>query len=940
MFRRLLGVAVMFVLALPVISNADYYLIICEMPSHDFSILQDYPDRSWGSVGNKVYLAGSENEFEWLDNHSIEYRKVEISEPKAFYLCRGNPDDFAGYSEEILDSGRDYVLSKSKLPEAESYRVLKLRKLPFVRRIQAPELVVEYDPVIAGMIAEVTVDTLRPFLRGLSGEDPVMIGGSPYTLNTRYTGTDDNLMAAQYLLETLQGYGYDAEYHNFFNETPRHVVTCDENLAFFVTENGGAFRTANGGTDWESVYYGSTSLWGIATSGPDSVWITGDGGTIRFSSDGGNSFSMQNSGTSYFLFGTCFINNNEGWVAADNGRILRTVNAGQLWVSQNTPTGSRLYDVCFIDSNNGWAVGRDGSIIHTTNGGANWTGQTSGTSQRLYSVEFTDINNGWTVGWGGVVRRTTNGGSNWTAVSLGTSSYMYHVDFVNASDGWIVGWGGEIYRTTDRGDTWTRQNSGTGEDFYGVGFADTQYGYAVGNSIVERTTDGGATWINQSGNVEGSVPNVIATKTGTVSPDEEVIICGHFDSISESPQTRAPGADDNGSGATAVIDAARIFADYDLEKTIKFCLWNGEEQGLLGSAAYAAEAYARGDNIVGVYNYDMIAYEGNGDDEIDLHVGTMSSSQAIADIVVDVVDDYDLNLVIDYITYGATDRSDHASFWEYGYAAILGIEDMDDFNPYYHSTGDNVSHIVWDYFEEFTRAAVGATATYAVPVPLSDLTVNMIPDNPPIIVPAGGSFTYTGSIANNTGQSRITDVWLMLTLPNGNSYGPVDRYNNFRLNPYQSVSIQGIRQDVPNYAPIGSYDYISYCGDYPYNRVDSASFGFTVTAGVYGRSQNWDLSGWTAGDPEIKPDVLMLGENYPDPFNASTNIEFSLPADADVSLKVYNLLGQEVETLIDGMMDAGINSVSWNASGYASGVYFYKLTAGDKTVTKRMTLLK
>jgi hypothetical protein len=78
----------------------------------------------------------------------------------------------------------------------------------------------------------------------------------------------------------------------------------------------------------------------------------------------------------------------------------------------------------------------------------------------------------------------------------------------------------------------------------------------------------------------------------------------------------------------------------------------------------------------------------------------------------------------------------------------------------------------------------------------------------------------------------------------------------------------------------------------------------------------------------------------PNPFNAETVIAFDLPEAGQVSLEVYNLMGQKVATLIDGNMPAGQHSVTWDASRFASGIYFYKLTAGDKIITKRMTLLK
>ncbi|MCP4633129.1 MAG: T9SS type A sorting domain-containing protein, partial [candidate division Zixibacteria bacterium] len=79
---------------------------------------------------------------------------------------------------------------------------------------------------------------------------------------------------------------------------------------------------------------------------------------------------------------------------------------------------------------------------------------------------------------------------------------------------------------------------------------------------------------------------------------------------------------------------------------------------------------------------------------------------------------------------------------------------------------------------------------------------------------------------------------------------------------------------------------------------------------------------------------------YPNPFNATTTISFDIVQEGDVNLSVYNLTGQKVETLIESRMQAGQHSINWDASVYSSGVYFYKLTTGNKSFTKRMTLLK
>jgi hypothetical protein len=211
--------------------------------------------------------------------------------------------------------------------------------------------------------------------------------------------------------------------------------------------------------------------------------------------------------------------------------------------------------------------------------------------------------------------------------------------------------------------------------------------------------------------------NVVATKPGLTDPDDIYIICAHVDSISNDPYNYAPGADDNASGVTAVMMAADILSQHDFDYTIRFIAFTGEEQGLRGSHYYAQDAYYEGDDILGVLNLDMIAYDSDADSIIELHAGTGADSIAIANLFTDVVETYDINLAPQIITSGATNRSDHASFWNYGYDAILAIEDWQDFTPYYHTTNDQLSTLNIPYFTEFVKASVGTIATMSSPLP-------------------------------------------------------------------------------------------------------------------------------------------------------------------------------------------------------------------------------
>jgi hypothetical protein len=145
--------------------------------------------------------------------------------------------------------------------------------------------------------------------------------------------------------------------------------------------------------------------------------------------------------------------------------------------------------------------------------------------------------------------------------------------------------------------------------------------------------------------------------------------------------------------------------------------------------------------------------------------------------------------------------------------------------------------------------------------------------------------------------------------------------------------------------------------------VDSA--GIADTALAYSGLQNFTIYSWrvkaantlgygewttalrfrtiqvsAVGEQEALPSAFALKQNFPNPFNPSTTIQFSIPAAAWVTLRVYDLLGREETTLVNDNLTPGNYTVTWDARDAASGVYFYRLTAGAFVQTRRMLLLR
>lgn len=215
--------------------------------------------------------------------------------------------------------------------------------------------------------------------------------------------------------------------------------------------------------------------------------------------------------------------------------------------------------------------------------------------------------------------------------------------------------------------------------------------------------------------------NVVAEKTGAVRPDEVVLVTAHLDDLPTIG--RAPGADDNASGSAAVLLAAKALSTRSFERTVRFVLFTGEEQGLFGSWLYAEALASAGEDVVAVLNLDMVGWDSDGDGAALLHTRTPSdpgyaADRAIADLLVQVVSWYGLSgQLAPTVAADGLPYSDHSSFWDEGYPAVLAIEDdLLDLNAWYHTSGDTLARLNLPYFTAFVKAAVGTAAHLAVPL--------------------------------------------------------------------------------------------------------------------------------------------------------------------------------------------------------------------------------
>lgn len=208
----------------------------------------------------------------------------------------------------------------------------------------------------------------------------------------------------------------------------------------------------------------------------------------------------------------------------------------------------------------------------------------------------------------------------------------------------------------------------------------------------------------------GMAGNVIATQTGMINPDRIWIVGGHVDSTSNQPETLAPGADDNGTGSVLTMHVAEILHQQLFEDTIIYALWTGEEQGLYGSTAWAADAAAQGLDIQGYYNFDMVGWTDPEPEDLDVIVNT--NSQQFGQDFIAATNLY-TTLPTVFTVDSTMQYSDHYPFWTQGYFSFCGIEDCWPIYPYYHTTQDTIDKVDFNFLGDCTRATIGAVCTAA-----------------------------------------------------------------------------------------------------------------------------------------------------------------------------------------------------------------------------------
>jgi hypothetical protein len=388
----------------------------------------------------------------------------------------------------------------------------------------------------------------------------------------------------------------------------------------------------------------------------------------------------------------------------------------------------------------------------------------------------------------------------------------------------------------------------------------------------------------------GTRQNVVGVKLGTVYPDEILIVGAHLDAISESPQTNAPGAEDNGTGASAVYELARLFAPIETERTIHFLLFGGEEQGLYGSRAYASMAAAEGWNVPAVITFDMVGYDDPAGAQLWVEgFVTGNNSQWLVELVRQHAESYaGLSVyVYPYNGFG----SDHVPFHDYGFASMLSIENEWDSYPCYHRTCDTIEWVS----ESLLRAITIGNGTAALSL-------------------AGPLFTPALVRGHVDLLDREDESGVSLSLP-GTGYGP-------------DVSDADGAYQLDGLLP-GTYTLLAECAGYHPQAIE-VSLGSAEQAVIdlVLIPVTTEVPGPDAG---IAGGLLAGGSISPNPFRSAATISFALAGPGRMHARIYDAEGRLRRSLAEGKsLLSGEHSLSWDGhddSGreVPSGVYFVEV---------------
>jgi photosystem II stability/assembly factor-like uncharacterized protein len=757
------------------------------------------------------------------------------------------------------------------------------------------------------------------------------------------------------------------------------ISLTSNNSGTAVGQEGLLLRTTNNGSTWQQISSPTPALSSFGVSMIDETHgcAVGEEGNILRTTDG-VTWLKQTSPTTHTLFGIDFANESDGWIVGGDpfnytGIILRTINGGADWSIQNSSMPHMVYGVSFVTPLTGWVVGDFGIIFNTTNGGTSWSPQASGINTVLYSCTFSDQNNGWAVGDSGRILHTSNGGTTWTQQNSGTNVILFSIANNGLNELTAVGDLGTILHTTNGGENWHSEYSRTLYPLYSIasngkfisagdygtllGFtAPEQFGIVSGSLFFDQNQNG-AKDLSETG-----LAGWLITLAGSQTQQTTTDINGNFEfldlplgayivtqTLPPSWINTFPGSPGSYSFSltTQATNYYCLFGNYT-QSTVDFNLqggWNlvsipmnlsdASLSTIFPNAVSSAFSFENGYTLTDTlkpgpgywikFPFDFTAYLAGTpieDDTIQVQsgwniIGSVAnplSSQSITSMPADIISSRYFGYSTSY--FSADTIMPGKGYWVK--ASEPGTLILRQNNSALLKKQPCSNEILSAMNQITISDAVNNSQTLYFAYKSS-----IDPENfmfPPLPPEEGFDVRFTGGsqIFNFSNRKKTAEAKIDLQ-----AYIP-------------PVKIEwNILDNQQNY-----FSLFDEQGGDIIASLNSKSGGVTIDNIV---SNNLYLN--IESDGKQIPVEYSLMQNIPNPFNPSTIINYQLPSDNYVTIEVYNILGEEIATLVNEFQVAGLKSVTWNAPSLPSGVYYYKIAANASNGSafidvKKMILLK
>ncbi len=337
---------------------------------------------------------------------------------------------------------------------------------------------------------------------------------------------DDVTISCGNLTQLSTGPGWNLT--NDPGENAHSVFFTDANTGYVVGNNGSIRKTTDGGNSWLAQTSGTINgLFSVFFTNAARGIVVGGNGTILTTTNGGSDWNLQTITPSYPLRSVFFTDANTGIVVGDLGIIIKTTDGGNTWISKvnSTTAGINLSKIHFPTATTGYLTAAGDKIFKTIDGGETWTKLVNFSGVGCNAIYFTDINTGYAAGGGGntgggIIYKTTDGGNSWVTLNLQSGYGMESIFFTDKNTGYSGG-GGYIFKTTDGGLTWKSQVAGLMAT-EAIHFPDANTGYAVGftasfNKTLKYTLPNSVTWTPSKGLSAANIANPIATPNETTT---------------------------------------------------------------------------------------------------------------------------------------------------------------------------------------------------------------------------------------------------------------------------------------------------------------------------------------------------------------------------------------------------------------------------------------